>query len=213
EERYFESGSCTSKDYCQSSGVYRLNSDQSATRLDSYSRLVFSPNGKLVGFLNPAAATRYNYYHIGYILLEETERGISSRRVFYFPEVGGFMVYPDVRDYAFSSENNKLFIIYDVYSAYFERSLRIQTFMIDIKTGILFDYGSISGASGSLNPRLAWAPQGNMVLFFLTDVTPDNQYSLSIFQTKLDSGEKLTPYDQGIMISNDYFYITNLYWR
>jgi hypothetical protein len=213
EERYFESGSCTSKDSCQFSGVYRLNSDQSATRLDSYSRLVFSPNGKLVGFLNPAAATRYNYYHISYILLEETERGISSRRVFYFPEEGGFMVYPDVHEYAFSPENNKLFIIYDVYSAYYEESLRIQTYMIDINTGILYDFGSINGISGSLNPRMVWAPQGNKILFFLTDETQDNQYSISIFQTNLDAGEKLTLYDQGIMISSDYFYITNLYWR
>lgn len=213
EERYFESGSCTSKDFCQSSGVYRLNSDQSATRLDSYSRLVFSPNGKLVGFLNPAAATKYNYYHISYILLEETERGISSRRVFYFPEEGGFMVYPDVHDYAFSPENNKLFIIYDVYSAYFEKSLRIHTYMIDLNTGILYDFGSIKGISGSLNPRMVWAPQGNKILFFLTDETQDNQYSISIFQTNLDTGEKLTLYDQGIMISSDFLYITNLYWR
>jgi len=213
EERYFESGSCTSKDSCQSSGVYRLNSDQSATRLDSYSRLVFSPNGKLVGFLNPAAATKYNYYHIGYILLEETEHGISRRRVFYFPEEGGFMVFPDVHDYAFSPDNNKLFIIYDVYSAYYEESLRIQTYMIDLNTGILYDFGSIKGISGSLNPRMVWAPQGKKILFFLTDETQDNQYSISIFQTNLDTGEKLTLYDQGIMISSDYFYITNLYWR
>jgi hypothetical protein len=213
EERYFEIGSCSSKDYCQSSGIYRLDPDQSTTRLDSFSRPVFSPDGKLVAYLNPAAATKDNYYHIGYLLLEEPDRGISSRRVFYFPEEGGFMVYPDVRDYAFSPESNNLFIIYDVYSAYFERSLRIQTYMLDIKTGILYDYGSLSGVSGSLNPRLVWAPQGNMLLFFLTDETPDNKYSLSIFQTKLNSDERLTPYDQEIMTSNDYFYITNLYWR
>lgn len=213
EERYFEIGSCTSKDYCQSSGIYRLNPDQTATRLDSFSRPVFSPNGKLVGYLNPAAATKDNYYHIGYLLLEETDRGISSRRVIYFPEEGGFMIYPDVREFDFSPDNNNIFIIYDVYSAYFERSLRLQTYVLDLKTNILIDYGSLSGASGSLKPRLVWAPEGNRILLFLTDVTPENKYSLSLFQTRLNSEERMIPYDQEIITSDDYFYITNLYWR
>lgn len=213
KERYFEVGSCTSKDYCRSTGIYRLNPDQSSTRLDSFSRPVFSPEGKLVVYLNPTYATKDNYYHIGYLLLEEPDRGISSRRVIYFPKEGGFMIYPDVRDYEFSPDNNNLFIIYDVYSAYFEKSLRLQTYVLDMKTNILIDYGSLSGTSGSLKPRLVWAPEGNMVLLFLTDLTVDNKYSLSIFQTKLNTDERLIPYDQDIMTSNDYFYITNIYWR
>jgi len=220
DERYLESGSCISKDYCQSSGVYRINPDQTTTRLASQSGLVFSPNGKLVAFLNPAAATKDNFYHIHYVFLEETERGISSRRVFYFPEESGFMVYPEVSDYAFSMDSNKLFIIYDVYSAYFERSLCFRTYMLDVQTGNLYDYGSHSldgycgrYTTGSLNPRLLWAPQGDKILLFLTDITPDNQYSLNILQTNLETGENLTPFDQGILISKDFFYITNLYWR
>ena len=213
EESYFEAGSCASKDFCQSSGIYRLNQDQTSTRLDSFSQPVFSPNGKLVTFLNPAAATKDNYYHIDHLLLEEPDRGISSRRVIYFPEEGGFMIYPDVRGYAFSPDNTNLFILYDVYSAYFEKSLRIQTYVLDLRTNILLDYGKLSGASGSLHPRLVWAPEGNMALFFLTDVTPDNQYSLSIFQTKLNTDQRLIPYDQAILTSSDYFYITNIYWR
>jgi hypothetical protein len=213
EERYFETGSCTSKDVCQASGIYRLNPDQSSTYLDSFSHPIFSPDGKLVAYLNPAAATKDNYYHIGYLLLEDPVRGISSRDVIYFPKEGGFMIYPEVRGYDFSPENNNLFIIYDVYSAYFEKSLRLQTYVLDLKNNILIDYGSLSSANGSLKPRLVWAPEGNKVLLFLTDLTPDNQYSLSIYQTKLNTDERLVPYDQEIMTSNDYFYITNLYWR
>jgi hypothetical protein len=213
EERYLETGSCTSKDVCQASGIYRLNPDQSSTYLDSFSHPIFSPDGKLVAYLNPAAATKDNYYHIGYLLLEDPVRGISSRDVIYFPKEGGFMIYPEVRGYDFSPENNNLFIIYDVYSAYFEKSLRLQTYVLDLKNNILIDYGSLSSANGSLKPRLVWAPEGNKVLLFLTDLTPDNQYSLSIYQTKLNTDERLVPYDQEIMTSNDYFYITNLYWR
>jgi hypothetical protein len=118
-----------------------------------------------------------------------------------------------VRNYAFSPDNNKLFILYDVYSAYFEKSLRMQTYLWDLNTGILYDYGKISGTSGSLKPRLVWAPQGDKVLIFLTDVTPDDKYSLGIFQTSLNTEERLVSYDDGIMISDDYFYVTNLYWR
>lgn len=214
-ETYFDSGTCTSKDFCQSSGLFRLDPNQTTTYMESYARPVFSPSGEIMAFLNPAAATQDNYYHISYLVLEEPDKGIASRRIVYFPEEGGFMIYPDVRDYAFSPDNNNLFIIYDVYSAYFEKSLRMQTYMISWTNGtlILYDFGRMDGISGSLNPRLVWAPDGNRVLFFLTNVTSDNQFSISIFQTDLDTGERLILYDESILTNGDYFYITNLYWR
>ena len=212
-ERYVESGSCTSKDFCQSGGVYRFDSDSSATLMDSTSRPVFSPDGKLIAYLNPAAATKDNYYHIHYLLLENPDQGLISRRVIYFPKEDGFMFYPDVREYAFSQDGSKLFIIYDVYSAYFEKSVRLQTYLLDLKTGILNDFGSISGGSASLNPHLVWSPDGNKVLFFLANLTSDNQYELNVFQTSLDTSVKLIPYDQAILTSSSYFYITNIYWR
>lgn len=212
-EVYFESGACTSKDYCQTGGVYQAGADQSPVRLESFSRLVFSPDGKWVAFLNPAAATRDNYYHINHLFLEEPDRGIASRRVFHFPAEPGFMVYPDVRDYVFSPDGSKLFIIYDVYSAYFENSLRTRTYLIDIRTGILYDLGRVDGVSGALNPRLVWAPEGDKALFFLTDVSEDRRYSINIFQTRLNSDERLVPYHPEILASSDYIYITNVYWR
>jgi hypothetical protein len=212
-ERYFEVGTCTSKDYCQSEGTYLQEAGQSPLRLDTFTLPVFAPDGQWVAYLNPAAATKDNYYHISYLLLEEPDLGISSRRVIYFPEEGGFEIYPDVRDYAFSPDGNQLFIIYDVYSAYFERSMRIQTYLLNVNTRILYDYGRLDGASGSLRPRMAWSPQGDRVLFFLTDLSPENEYSLNVFQTVLNTGDRLLQVDQGIMTSEDYFYISNLYWR
>jgi len=212
-ERYVESGSCTSKDFCQSGGVYRLGPDSSATLMDSTSRPVFSPDGKLIAYLNLAAATQDDYFHIGYLLLGNPDQGLLSRRVIYFPIEHGFMIYPAVREYAFSPDGSKLFILYDVYSAYFEKSVRLQTYLLDLKTGILDDFGSLSGGSASLNPRLVWSPEGSKLLFFLANLTPDNQYELNVFQTSLDTGQKLIPYDQAILTSATYFYITNIYWR
>jgi hypothetical protein len=91
--------------------------------------------------------------------------------------------------------------------------VRLQTYLLDLKTGILNDFGSISGGSASLNPHLVWSPGGNKVLFFLANLTSDNQYELNVFQTSLDTGVKLIPYDQAILTSSSYFYITNIYWR
>lgn len=74
-------------------------------------------------FLNPQAAQSLNYYHIGYLLLQEVERGLPSQRTFYFPQEHGFMIYPEVRAYVFPLDSTRLMILYDVYSEYYERSL------------------------------------------------------------------------------------------
>jgi len=212
-EVYFNAGYCTSKDFCRSDGVYHFGSDQNPSRLDLYSQLVFSPGGKYVAFLDPTVANAENYYHIGYLKVEEPDLGVGSRRIVYFPAEGGFMVYPDVREYAFSPDDNRLMIIYDVYSAYFERSLRLQTYLFDLASGILFDFGKLEGLSASLNPRLVWSPEGNKVLFFLTDATQEGQYSIDIYQTDLVTGDRLNLVDQAILTDTEYFYITNVYWR
>jgi hypothetical protein len=212
-EVYFEAGACESKGFCQSTGLYRLDLDQTLTALDTYTRPVFSPDGGQMAFLNPAAATKDNYFHIGYLLLEEPDRGAVSRRIFYFPEEGGFMVYPDVREYAFSPDNQYFMMIYDIYSAYFERSLRLQTYLIDLSTGILYNYGGLEGLSGSLNPRLVWSPGSDRVLFFFTDPPTAGEYAINLYLTDLASGEKLIPYHASLLTDESYFYITNLFWR
>ncbi len=209
----FESGECTARAVCRSGGLYRLGPGQAAVPLDSYLRPVFSPDGRQVAFLNPAAATPENYYHIGYLLLEDVDRGSASRRTFYFPPVRGFMVFPDVRAYAFSPDSRRLFVLYDFYSAYYEKSLRLQTYLIDLPTGILYDYGRIDGVSGSLNPRLVWSPSGERVLFFLTTLTAEGGYALNVYQTNLQTGERLIPLQADLLTSPDYFYLTSLFWR
>lgn len=210
-EYYFESGSCEAKDYCRSDGVYRMAAG-AVHRLENFARPVFSPDGQKVAFVNPSAATKENYYHIGYLLLEEPERGLISRRVFYFPAEHGFMVYPDVRAYAFAPDGRRLFVLYDAYSDYFENSLRLRNYLIDLGTGLLYSYGTVEGAAGSLNPRLIWAPEGDRVILALTEQT-DDSYALSLYQVELNGGEPVTLYHRHLFTSRDYFYITNIYWR
>jgi hypothetical protein len=209
-EIYFEAGSCAGKGNCQSGGVYRLGSKQT---MDTYSQPVFSPNGKWMAFLDPSAATKDNYFHIPYLLMEDVDLGIRSRKSFYFPGEKGFMVNPAVRDYAFSMDSGKLFILYDVYSDYYERSLRLHNYLYNIQSRVLSDFGEIAGAGGSQNPRLVWAAGEDIVLLFLTDQTADSRYSLSIYQADVETDTRVTAFAPGIMVLDDYFYISNLFWR
>jgi hypothetical protein len=213
EMLYFDSGDCTSKDFCESQGVYALDAEGETSPLPDIQRPVFSPDGSRIAFLNPEAATQENYFHISYLIEEETAKGIASRRVLYLPDEPGFEVYPEVEAYAFSPGNTKLVLLYNVYSEYYEKSLRLQTYLWDLSTGILYDFDKVDGASGSLNPRFAWSPDGEQLLFFLTDLAEDGVYHINIYQTDLQTGEKLSLIDEDLFVETDYFYLTNLYWR
>lgn len=210
---YFESGTCSTKDFCESEGVFFRDESGNLSPLAGLQQPVFSPDGSRIAFLDPADATPENYNHIDQLLTEETGNGNSSRRVLYFPFEPGFMVYPDVEAYAFSPDNSQLFILYNVYSEYYEKSLRLQTYLWNLDIGILYDFGKVEGVSGSLNPRFAWSPDGNTLLFFLTEQTDEGEYMIRSYLSDLVTGEKLVLTGEPLFTTGDYFYITNLYWR
>jgi len=210
---YFESGICTSKDYCKSQGVFFIDNEGKLSQLTGYQQPVYSPDGSRIAFLDPSVATKENYFHIDRLLAEETNLGSASRRLLFFPAEPGFMVYSDVEAYAFSPDSSQLMILYNIYSEYYEKSLRLQTYLWDLDTGVLYDFGKLEGASGSLNPRFTWSPDGNELLFFLTEVTDDGEYFIQVYTTDLDTGEKMALTDESLFTGEDYFYITNLYWR
>jgi hypothetical protein len=213
ETLYFSSGDCTSKDFCESNGVFMADTEGEITPLSGVRKPVFSPDGSRMAFLNPDAATQENYYHIPYLIEEETDRGIASRRVLYLPDEPGFEVYPEVEAYAFSPDNERLLLLYNVYSEYYEKSLRLQTYLWDLSTGILYNFDKVDGASGSLNPCFAWSPDGEQILFFFTDLAEDGTHHINIYQTDLTTGEKLSLVTEDLFVESDYFYLTNLYWR
>ena len=210
---YFESGTCTSKDYCQSDGVFTLDSEGVIAPLTGYGQPVFSPDGEWIAYVNPDAATAENYFHIYYMFVEDVETGIASRRPLYFQDEPGFEVYPEVESYGFSPDSSRLFILYNVYSEYYERSLRLQTYMWDANSGIIYDFGKLDGVSGSLNPRYAWSPDGNQILLFLTNLLDDGTYQINLYRTDLETGEKLELVQSDLFTETDYFYLTNVYWR
>ena len=210
---FFESGSCESFNLCTSEGIYQQSPNQDALLLEDTIRPVFSPDGHWYAFLNPNAATAENHGNIDYFLMQDPNQGIASRRVFYLPAKSGFMVFPDVRAYAFSPQSDKLFIYYDIYSAYYEKSLRFETFLLDLNTGIMEEYGEMSGNSGSFRPKMIWSPDGEKILFFLTDKVSESEYALSIYETILGTDEHLSLEAEKIYTSENYFYITNIGWQ
>lgn len=209
----FEAGLCQSDNDCVPAGVFHRDAEGTIVLLTDYRRPVYSDDGRRVAFLNAAAATSENYYHIPYLITEETATGLASRRVLYLPEERGFEVYPEVIRYVFSPSGDKLFILYDVYSEYYEKSLRLQMYLWDLNNGILYDMGKVDGPAGSLNPQLVWSPDGDRLLFFLTDQNEDDAYTVSLYQTDLKSGEKLTPIQADLHTGEHYFYLNHMYWR
>ena len=209
----FESGTCLSKDYCQSEGIFVKGTDGNIAPMSGYGQPVFSSDGKWLAYVNPDAAKPVNFYHISYMFVEDAEIGVSSRRSLYFQAEPGFEVYPELESYAFSPDASRLFILYDVYSEYYERSLRLQTYMWDSPSGAIYDFGKLEGVSGSLNPRFAWSPDGNQILLFLTTLLEDGTYQINIYLTDLLTGEKLSLIQNNLFSETDYFYLTNVYWR
>lgn len=210
---YFEAGACSGEDFCQSQGVYKLEAGADPQALTHVRQPVFSPDGNLMAFLDPAAATAENYGHIYYLLLQETDGGHASQRRLYFPAESGFEVYPEVDSYAFSPDGDMLFILYNVYSEYYERSLRLQTYLWNLDNGILYNFGDLEGVNASLEPRFAWSPEGGQILLFLTGLTEEGEYQVSVYLTDLTTGEKLVLLDKNILTGTGYTYLTNLYWR
>lgn len=207
---YFESGSCQAQSSCQPSGVYRLSAGEPPARLDAYVRPVFSPDGQRMAFIDEAASKDE---HINYVFVEIVEQGIKSRRLFYLPTADGFMVHTDISEYAFSPDSSRLFIINDVYSDYYERSLRLGFYMLDLTTGILYDLGDLPGAGGSLFPHLTWDAEGESVWLLLERLSAEGEYILDLYIIQPASSEQIALYSQAIFSSTEYFFLTNLYRR
>jgi hypothetical protein len=212
QEVFFESGSCEGKDYCQSEGVYYQSDGHPAARFEDTVRPAFSPDGSWYAFINPQALTAENHGKVRHFAVQDFREGILSRKVIYLPVRRGFRVFPDASVFTFSPQSDKLFIYYDIYSAYFEKSLRFETYLLDLNSGILYEYGDRLGNSGSLNPQIIWSPDGKKVLLFLTNQDESGQYSLGIYQTVFGTEERLSVYDEHIYADQNYFYITNIGW-
>lgn len=216
ETVYFESGVCESKNYCSIEGVYQQLPGQAATMVDNPMRTVFSPDGNWYASLDPEAVTEENGGNIRYFHLQNPNGDSTSRRVVFLPVGSGFRVFPDVRVYAFSPGSDKLFIFYDYYSLYFEKSIRFETYLLQIEPDsrlTLYEYGEMIGNYGSFRPKIVWSPDSDRVALFLTNNESGEEYVLSVYETVIGFEDQLTPKSENIFASENYFYITNIGWQ
>jgi len=185
---YWESGVCSAFDFCQQDGLWVTNLETSSTEeIMEKENLVFSGSGEFYAFQDPKHANKYNYFQNPVLLVEERELGLLSRRVFYFPHPGGFRVNPKVADYVFSADGHKLFVLYDEYSNYFEKSLALHFFIEDLEMRMAFDHGKIKGSYGSLNPQAVWSPDSDQIILLMINSENETEFDLEIFGADLEN--------------------------
>ncbi|PKO08551.1 MAG: hypothetical protein CVU40_14715 [Chloroflexi bacterium HGW-Chloroflexi-2] len=188
EKIYWESGACSAFDFCQQDGLWVTNLETSSTQeIMEKENLVFSGSGEFYAFQDPKHANKYNYFQNPVLLVEERELGLLSRRVFYFPHPGGFRVNPKVADYVFSADGHKLFVLYDEYSNYFEKSLALHFFIEDLEMRMAFDHGKIKGSYGSLNPQAVWSPDSDQIILLMINSENETEFDLEIFGADLEN--------------------------
>lgn len=180
---YWESGDCKAFNFCQVDGIWATDmAAAETTAIIEKEKLVFSSLGDQVAFLDPQYADEFNHYHNPVLDYENTAEGILSRRLFFFPEPGGFRVYGEVANYAFSPAGNKIFVLFDAYSEYFEKSVALSFYVEDLEKRMVFEHGKIEGAYGSLKPLAVWSPEGTEVLLLLTNTLNDRDYTLEFYK-------------------------------
>jgi hypothetical protein len=185
---YWESGDCPSFDFCQTDGVWVTSrSSGESQRIESKEKLVFSPQGDTVAFHDPLYSHELNGFHNPILLYEEVAKGISSRRLFAFPDPGGFMVHPEVTGYTYSPDGTKIFVLFDQYSDYFEKSMALYLYEENLTTHLVLEQGVIQGAFGSLKPLVVWSPGGIKVVLILVNTSNGRDYTLEFFQKNTDT--------------------------
>ncbi|NSW53506.1 MAG: SGNH/GDSL hydrolase family protein [Anaerolineae bacterium] len=188
----WESGQCPADNYCQTAAYWRTDLVNGITQeITGKEKIIFSSDGLHTAFRDPMHADEFNYYHNPILLYEETQAGLISRRLFAFPHPGGFRVHPEVTDYVFSPDGSRLFVLYDEYSDYFEKSLALHFYLEDLQNRVVYEYGETEGAYGSLKPQAVWSPDGSEVFLLLVNTANDRDYTLEFFRK--DINDRFSP--------------------
>ncbi len=180
---YWQSGSCSGLEFCQTEDLWKTDpATGMSERIDDKVNLAFSPAGTGLAFQDPHYTHEANGFHNPVLFYEDTLAGITSRRMFQFDHPGGFMVHPQVAAYAFSPDGSRIFILYDQYSDYFERSMTLIFYLEDLLAHQVLAAGKMIGGYGSLMPLAVWSPQGDSVLLLFTSTGQGTSYQLEFFE-------------------------------
>ena len=207
---YWQKGECSARGVCKPAGVWVSNlEDAAAQELSGVISPVFSPDGKSLAFMDPINYNKVDDFN-DILVMEKIKERLPSRRLGVFPAASGYMVRPRLAGYAWSPDSQEIFALIDDHSNYFEKSLKLHTYMIAFSNNYLYQYKDLE--NGGVMPQLAWSSDGSQIVISTTDRLKSGEYRINL-QLLTFANQVLTPLlDNKDLINPNYIYITNVYW-
>jgi Tol biopolymer transport system component len=144
------------------------------------------------------------------LVMEKIKERLPSRRLGVFPAASGYMVRPRLAGYAWSPDSQKIFALIDDHSNYFEKSLKLHTYMIAFSNNRLYQYKDLE--NGGVMPQLSWSPDSSQIVISTTDRLKSGEYRINL-ELLTFANQVVTPLlDNQNLIDTNYTYITNVYW-
>jgi Tol biopolymer transport system component len=120
------------------------------------------------------------------------------------------MVRPRLAGYAWSPDSQKIFALIDDHSNYFEKSLKLHTYMIAFSNNRLYQYKDLE--NGGVMPQLSWSPDSSQIVISTTDRLKSGEYRINL-ELLTFANQVVTPLlDNQNLIDTNYTYITNVFW-
>ena len=167
----------------------------------------FSPDGQSIAFMDPEYNKEFENEFNNLLMVEKLQEGLISRRAFYFPPANGFKVRHRLESYAWTPANNKLAVILDERSNYYERGGQLKLFIIHLDNGMMLDYERIYG----MQPLQAWSTDSEKLVYSLMEHTEETGFSIKLVVLE-PSTRTMTEHIGFDWTSSEFIYINRIYW-
>jgi len=205
---YWSEADCDASRGCEQGGVWRSDlNTKSSTSVESVMNPLFSPDGLSMAFMDPAYNAEFENEFNNLLLVEKLQEGLISRRAFYFPPANGFKVRHRLESYAWSPNSNRLAVILDERSNYYERGGQLKLFIIHLDNGMMLDYERQYG----LQPLQTWSLNGEKLAYSLMEHNEETGFSIKLVILQ-PSTRQVTVHDDFEWKSSEFIYIDRIYW-
>ena len=205
---YWGDAVCDPSRGCEPGGVWRSDPGKGLSEtVTGVMNPKFSPDGQSIAFMDPEYNQEFENEFNNLLLVEKLQEGLLSRRAFYFPPANGFKVRHRLESYAWTPANNKLAVILDERSNYYERGGQLKLFIIHLDNGMMLDYERIYG----MQPLQAWSTDSEKLVYSLMEHTEENGFSIKLVVLE-PSTRTMTEHVGFEWASSEFIYINRIYW-
>ena len=205
---YWGEAACDLSRGCKQGSVWRSDLGKGASEVvTGVMNPQFSPDGLSIAFMNPDYNSEFENEFNNLLLSEKLQEGLISRRAFYFPPANGFKVRHRLEGYAWNEGSNRLAVILDERSNYYERSGGLKLFIIHLDNGMMLDYDRIYG----LQSLQAWSIDSEKLVYSLMQHSDETGFSIKLVVLE-PSTRTMTEHTGFEWISNEFVYINRIYW-